>query len=211
MITIIKLQNLFGDLSPKGMDQVFTDWEMLVGFGAEADCKPIVIADSAAAINKRLDAQHVVVETQVEKNDQGFGKIFFAFPNELVIDIIGEVLMIPDEAKEEKARSGLSKNDIETFQEMGNLLCGSWNRVFQELERNLRISQSVDDLIVSASVGSKSALIDRVPDGRIAWVDTRVISGDKVYQSLIVLPFAVALAITEEFYATTDPRSARAA
>lgn len=209
MITIIKLQNLFGDLSPRGMDQVFTDWEMLVGFGAEAECKPIVIASSADEINKRLDPQHVVVETQVEKNEAGFGHIYFAFPNEMVIEIIGEVLMIPDSAKEEKSRSGLSKNDIETFQEMANLLCGSWNRVFQDLERNLRISQSVEDLIVSPSVASKSALVDRVPEGRVAWVDTKVVAGDKTYQSMIVLPFSVALAVTEEFYATTDPRSAR--
>jgi chemotaxis protein CheY-P-specific phosphatase CheC len=209
MITIIKLQNLFGDLSPRGMDQVFTDWEMLVGFGAEATCEPVVIAASAEEINQRLDPKHVVVETQVEKNESGFGHIYFAFPNEMVIEIIGDVLMIPDSAKEEKARSGLSPNDIETFQEMANLLCGSWNRVFQDLERNLRISQSVEDLIVSPSVGSKSALVDRVPDGRVAWVDTKVVAGDKTYDTMIVLPFNVALAVTEEFYATTDPRAAR--
>ena len=79
-----------------------------MGFGAEAECQPIVIAESAEKINERLDPKHVVVETRVEKNEAGFGHIYFAFPNELVIEIIGDVLMIPDSAKEEKARSGLS-------------------------------------------------------------------------------------------------------
>lgn len=210
MITIVKLQSLFGDLSPRGMEQVFTDWEMLVGFDAKAKCAPIALASGPAEVNAQLDPSHVVVETQIQKNDAGFGRIYFAFPNDMVIDIIGEVLMIPDSAKEEKARSGLSENDIETFQEMANLLCGSWNRVFQNLERNLRISQSVDDLIVSPSSGSESALVQRVPDGRVTWIETSVTSGDKTYPSMIVLPFDVALAIAEEFYATTDPRSAKA-
>ena len=192
------------------MEQVFTDWEMLVGFGAKAECAPIVIASGTAEIAKHMDAQHVVVETQVEKNETGFGQIFFVFPNEMVIEIIGEVLMIPDSAKEEKARSGLSKNDIETFQEMANLLCGSWNRVFQDLERNLRISQSVDDLKVSTSTASKSAIVSRIPEGRVAWVNTKVVAGAKTYPAMIVLPFSVALAVAEEFYATTDPRSATA-
>lgn len=210
MITIVKLQNLFGDLSPRGMEQVFTDWEMLVGFGAKAECAPIVIASGAAEIDKHMDSNHVVIETQIEKNNVGFGHIYFVFPNSMVIEIIGEVLMIPDSAKEEKAKSGLSKNDIETFQEMANLLCGSWNRVFQDLERNLRISQSVDDLKVSPSNGSKSALLSRIPEGRVAWVDTKVQAGDKTYPAMIVLPFSVALAVAEEFYATSDPRSATA-
>ncbi len=210
MITIIKLQNLFTDLSPRGMDQVFSDWEMLVGFGAMAECQPIVIAAGAEEIQHRVDPQHILVETQVEKNNAGIGRIYFAFPNELVIDIIGELMMVPDSVKEERSRLGLSENDVETFQEMANLLCGSWNRVFQDLERNLRISQSVDDLVVSASLGSSCALVDRIPEGRVAWVDTKIIAGDKTYRSLIVLPFDVALAVTEEFYATTDPRAARA-
>lgn len=208
MITIVKLQNLFGDLSPRGMEQVFTDWEMLVGFAAKAECAPIVIASGAAEINKHIDSQHVVIETQVEKNEAGFGPIFFAFPNELVIEVIGEVLMIPESTKEDKARSGLSKNDIETFQEMANLLCGSWNRVFQDLKRNLRISQSVDDLKISPSTASKSALVSRIPEGRVAWVKTDVVAAGKTYSAMIVLPFSVALAVAEEFYATTDPRSA---
>ncbi len=210
MITIVKLQHLFGDLSPRGMEQVFTDWEMLVGFAAKAECSPIVIASGAPELSESLAKQHTVIETQIEKDEAGFGQIFFAFPNTLVIDIIGDVLMMPEDVKEEKVKSGLSKNDIETFQEMANLLCGSWNRVFQDLERSLRISQSVEDLKVTPTNGSKVALTERVPEGRVAWVDTKVTAGDKVYDAMIVLPFDVALAVADEFYASVDPRSAKA-
>ncbi|QDV04741.1 hypothetical protein Poly30_02340 [Planctomycetes bacterium Poly30] len=210
MITLVKLQTLFGDLAPRGMEQVFTDWEMLAGFAAKAECSPIVIASGIAEINRFMGPNHVVVETKIEKNSAGFGHIYFAFPNAMVIEIIGEMLMISESAREEKARSGLSKTDVETFQEMANLLCESWNRVFQDLDRNLRISQSVQDLRVSASIGSKSAVISRIPEGRVAWVPTKITSGDKSYTAMIVLPFGVALAVAEEFYATTDPRSATA-
>lgn len=209
MITIIKLQELFGDLSPRGMDQVFVDWNMLVGFNAEAECGRIAVAADSKEADWHLDSQHVIVETQIQKGEESFGKIFYGFPNDLVIEVLGEVLMIHEEAKKEKTRSGLSPNDIETFQEMANLLCGSWNRVFQDLESSLRISQSVDDLIVSHSVGSKSALVRRVPDGRVAWLEAKVTTDLKTHQVVIVLPFDVALAVTAEFYGTTDPRSAR--
>jgi len=211
MITIVKLRELFGSLSPKGREQVFTAWESLFGFAAKAECQPIEIASGVGEITDRIHPQHIVVETLIQKNDVGFGPIYFAFTNHMVIEIIGDVLMIPDEAKAEKAKSGLSNNDIETFGEMANLLCGSWNRIFQDLERNLRVSQSVDDLKVSPSVGNKSALESRVPEGRITWVSSPVTAGDATYECLIILPFEVALAVAEEFYATTDPRSAKKA
>ncbi|MEM8712216.1 MAG: hypothetical protein AAGG01_14800 [Planctomycetota bacterium] len=211
MITIVKLRELFGNLSPRGMEQVFTDWEMLFGFGAKTECEPIAIAGSVEEIKDEIGEQHIVIETQIEKNEIGFGPIYFGFPNSMVMEIIGEVLMIPADVREEKARSGLSKNDIETFQEMANLLCGSWNRVFQDLERNLRISQSVEDLKVSPTVGSKNALVERIPEGRLAWVRSQVVTESATFPALIALPFEVALAIAEEFYATVDPRSAKKA
>lgn len=211
MITIVKLRELFGNLSPRGMEQVFTDWEMLFGFGAKTECEPVAIAGSVKEIKDEIGEQHIVIETQIEKNEVGFGPIYFGFPNSMVMEIIGEVLMIPADVREEKARSGLSKNDIETFQEMANLLCGSWNRVFQDLERNLRISQSVEDLKVSPTVGSKNALVERIPEGRLAWVRSEIVTEDATFPALIALPFEVALAIAEEFYATVDPRSAKKA
>ena len=63
----------------------------------------------------------------------------------------------------------------------------------------------MDGLKVSPSVGSKSALVSRVPEGRVAWVETKIEAGDKTYPAMIVLPLSVAMAVAEEFYATTDP------
>ncbi|MEL6311599.1 MAG: hypothetical protein AAFQ17_04400, partial [Pseudomonadota bacterium] len=106
MITIIKLRDLFANLAEKGMAQVFADWEMLVGFEATSDAQHIRIAPDIADIADTIDLRHVVVETKVEKGEAALGSIFFAFPNTLVIDVIADLLMIPETARETKAREG---------------------------------------------------------------------------------------------------------
>lgn len=200
MITIIKLRDLFADLSKKGMEQVFADWEMLVGFTATSVAEAIQIGEQARVAADLIDKKHLVVETQVEKGDHGIGSIYFAFPNALVVEIIADLLMIPESARETKAREGLSENDVEAFQEMANLLCGSWNRVFQELERDLRISQSVEDLKVWTGENGNGVLDSCVEPGRVAYVPLEVDCAGKSHPALIVLPLDVAIDVAEEFY-----------
>lgn len=200
MITIIKLRDLFADLSKKGMAQVFADWEMLVGFTATSVAEAILIGDQSKVAADLIDKKHLVVETQVEKGDHGVGSIYFAFPNALVLEIIADLLMIPEPAREAKAREGLSEIEIEAFMEMANLLCGSWNRVFQELERNLRISQSVDDLKVWTGENGNGVLETCVKDGRVAYVLLEVDCAGKSHPALLILPLDVAIDVAKEFY-----------
>lgn len=201
MITIIKLRELFARLAAKGMAQVFADWEMLVGFEASSEAEAIQIGPDIQTVAAPFDPRHLVVETQVEKGVSGMGAIFFAFPNTLVIEVIADLLMIPEEARQTKAREGLSEGDVEAFREMANLLCGSWNRVFQEFERDLRISQSVDDLKVWTGEKDRPALLDCFGEGRVAHVALEVDCGGKSFPALMALPLDVAIRVAEEFYA----------
>ena len=69
MITIIKLHELFANLAAKGMKQVFSDWEMLVGFEATSESTLIQIAESVDAVEPLLGGTHVAVETKVTRDE----------------------------------------------------------------------------------------------------------------------------------------------
>lgn len=208
MITIIKLQELFASLAARGMQQVFSDWEMLVGFEAHADPDRIQLARGVKDLGERIDPRHVVIETKVECDAGVIGPIYFAFPNTLVVEIIAELLMIPESARKAKAFEGLSENDVAGFQEMANLLCGSWNRVFQDLKRSLRISQSVEDLRVWTGGATGDSLIDCVKRGRLAFVPFPVTCTGSEHPSLIVMPFEVTINLAKEFYGEEDAHAA---
>ena len=201
MITIIKLQELFGQLASRGMTQVFSDWEMLVGFEAQAEPDRIKIGASAEDAAQLIDAKHLVVGTQVEQGEETLGSIYFAFPNTLVVEVIADLLMIPESARATKAEVGLSENDIEAFREMANLLCGSWNRVFQELERDLRISQSVDDLEVWTEGKGAAVPLAGIEGGRVAYMPVSVRCAEAELAALIVIPFDVTIRLAEQFMA----------
>ncbi len=209
MITLVKLQALFADLGPKAMQQVFSDWEMLVGFEATASLEPVHIISGVAEVADKIDDSHILIETHVVIDESDLGPVYIVFSNALVVEIIADLLMIPANSKAAKVESGLSEGDLEAFQEMANMLCGSWNRVFQEQEKNLRVSQSVDDLNVVATMEGTTPMLGRVKEGRMAWIETTVVVGDGSYPSLLLFPFEVAIGIAEEVYSISDPRSSR--
>ncbi len=198
MITIIKLQELFGQLASKGMEQVLSDWEMLIGFEAKAAPKRTKIAGSAGELVALVGPKHLIVETQVENDVGRMGSIYFAFPNTLVVEVIADLLMIPESARATKAEEGLSDNDIEAFREMANLLCGAWNRVFRDLERDLRISQSVDDLKVWTESESGTPMTTNVGTGRVAYISVSIDCAGAVFPAMILIPFDVTIALAEQ-------------
>lgn len=214
MITIVDLRDLFRDLAPRGYAQVFEDWAMLAGFEAKAECGDARLADSMAAVAGELDPRHCVIETCVEVEDRVTGKIYFAFPNTLVIDLLGELLMLSDSAREERRKKGLFAADIEAFQEMANMLCGSWNRVFQQVDRALRVSQSVDHLKlwcggdgVDKPTGPDA--FDECPDeGRMIYLPIEVGCEDRKHLSVLTLSLPVAIGLVDEFLGRSDPRAA---
>ncbi len=197
MLTLIKLQTLFKDLARKGMTQVFEDWETLVGFSAASEAGPIRVAESLHALLPEMPERHLIVETCLEKGDDLAGPVYFVFPGAFVLEVVAEMMMLPDAAKEEKARVGMNESDIEAFREMANLLCGSWNRSIGIAERDLKISQSVDHLKIWQSLDGVDALTSAIPDGRAAWIHLDVSAAGEHYDAFMILSVSVALTIAE--------------
>ena len=201
MLTIIKLRDLFSDLSSRGMAQVFADWESLLGIQAKSDADAIRIAGSVDEVAGLVERPHTVVETQIQRGRQDLGPIYFVFPNSFVLELIAEVLMISDGAKQARAAVRLSETDAGTFREMANLLCGSWNQVFEDLDRDLRMSQSFGDLSVRPGEPSAHVLADVASEGRLAYVPLDVEVNGAKYEALFAVPFEVAVGVAEEFHA----------
>ena len=153
-----------------------------------------VFADLLEA-SARADAIQIGPDIETAAAGLGSSSAASAFPNTLVIEVIADLLMIPEPARITKAKEGLSENDVEAFREMANLLCGSWNRIFQDFERDLRISQSVDDRWTGEKDG---ALTSCFGEGRVAYVAFEVDCAR--VPAIMALPFGVAVDLAE-FYA----------
>lgn len=213
MITILNLRSLFADLAPSGMGQVFADWEMMAGLEAKAKCGDVAVSESVADLSTRVSTRHVVVETKVERSGDAIGAIYFVFPIEVVVEVVGELLMISEDVREEKIASGLSNNDIEAFKEMANLLCGSWNRIFQERDKSFRVSQSVEDLeLWCGAQGDEpfgpDAMVAALAEDRYVHVPVEIEIGASSFTSLIAMPFSISIALANEWFSVMDPRAA---
>ena len=200
MITLKKLKDLLTRLTERNMEQVFADWEMLVGFQATAEDQKVHLADGPAEVCEALQVPHLVVETLIQGQGECNGPIFFAFPTPLVVEVIADLTMIPEGAKEAKAQGKLGDDDLEAFREMANLLCGSSNQVFEKLQRNVRISQGVEHLKVWSNESNTNTLSTCLPEERLSYVTMRVESGGKEFPMLEVIPFRVALGLAKQFY-----------
>jgi hypothetical protein len=200
MLTIIKLRDLFADLSERGMAQVLADWKELVGIDARSTAGALALADGIAELDGLVETPQTVVETRLRKGEEDLGPIDFVFPSALVIEIVAEVLMIPESGRAARAAGPLSENDAETFREMAGLLCGSWNRVFEELRRDVRVSQSVADLRVRSGAAGERVLRERAPGGRLAHVPLSVQANGREFQALLAIPFEVAIEVAQELY-----------
>ena len=200
MITIIKLRDLVTDLSRKGMAQVFADWQTLVGVDARSSAEAIRLADGAAEIDHLVPSPRLIVEAQVQRSGEDLGPIHFVLPNRLVVEIISGVLMIAESTRDARAAESLGGNDVATFSEMAMLLCRSWNRVFRDLDRDLRISLSSEDLAIRSNITETSVLSDVVEPGRLAYVPLEVEMNGRAFKALFTVPFDVAIEIAREFY-----------
>ena len=74
-------------------------------------------------------------------------------------------------------------------------------RIFQDFERDLRISQSVDDLKVWTGENGDAALTSCFGEGRVAYVAFEVDCAGQSFPAIMALPFGVAVDLAEEFYA----------
>lgn len=179
------------DLAVKSMQQVLDDWDMQVGFETElnssesamiqdlADWQPNWNQDWTALMRTRI-------EGQVE------GPVHLIFPLDLVFELLREVLGLPQNL-ERTAGDPLKEIELEAFQEMMNLLCGSFNSTLSELDQTLRVSQSVEHLVIS-QVEPEVNDADGLPHRGLG-VAMTVTHKDKDYQVLEILPVPLARSI----------------
>ena len=138
------------ELSVNAMKQTLSDWDEMTGFGAELKgLKARLIKDPAGL---KVQDGSVTVETQVETST-GSGPMRFILPCEYAAEAVGLMLMLPPDTIKEKAATGLEEGDLLAVQELANLMCGSSNRAYQRLDRDLRVSQAVDHLRVIVNQG----------------------------------------------------------
>jgi chemotaxis protein CheY-P-specific phosphatase CheC len=179
MTTTPVQHQLLSRLSRHMMSQVFADWEAMVGVRIAVIAEVAVTHPAARMLTPVLRQDCVVVQTRVEGECEGV--LTFVFPTDFVIEVVGEMIMLPEEIRKEKRRSGLAPEDVEPFQEMSNLLCGSCNNVFSRMQRRLRVSQSVDDLRVIYSPRDDAQVVAELPAGMLATVRLVVEMGGAHY------------------------------
>ena len=113
------------------MQQVLDDWEMQVGFETTlGSSESAMVQDlSEWRPNWNLDWT-ALMSTRIEGHVEG--PVYLIFPHDLVFELLREVLGIPQNLERE-AGDPLKDIEIEAFQEMMNLLCGSFNSTLSAL------------------------------------------------------------------------------
>jgi CheY-specific phosphatase CheX len=152
-------------LSEKMLAAVAKDWQEMIGIELQIERDGSAIPGGTAELAGKLGGTCLAVETQITGDLQGPVHIVFSRP--LVARVVGAMVMLPEGAIEEKEKNGLEDSDLEAFQEMANLLCGSCNNLFQELGRNVRVSQAVEDLQVHEGELTKEGML---PEGELVGV-----------------------------------------
>lgn len=132
-------------LTERMLGDVASDWQEMIGIDLS------VKAGSSRAggpddLAKVMPGKVVTIETQVSGDVEG--PVYFVFTETFAARVVGAMIMLPEGTIKEKEDDGLEESDLEAFQEMANLLCGTCNNLFQELDRKIRVSQAVEDLHV---------------------------------------------------------------
>ncbi len=183
------------DICQKAIRRVFTDWEEMVNADISLKGSKAQEATGQAGIPSPSERMNLFVETQVEGAHEDI--MFFVFPIELGMRLIGSMIMLPEDVIQEKMAEPLSKNDLDAFKELANLMCGSSNNAFQSLGIPMRVSQSVNHLSVHSQAKGE-AVPSSVPDSELLILDHQVQAKGEAYSLLQVLPKALGIAIEEQ-------------
>jgi len=184
------------DLAAGIMKDVFKDWETMVGFSAEIDTKEVHVGNGGSNLSPVLEEPHLVVTTQMLGSFQG--PVYFAFPCQLAIRIIADVLMIPEQAQQDRTDACLDEVELEAFKEMANLLCGTSNLFFQKAGGDQRISQSVDHLKVWASPQGTCTMAENIPDERVVCAQLDAAGEDWNHPVLCIFSLDLARSMAEQ-------------
>lgn len=186
-----QLTAIMGEILETSMKQVFGDWEIQIGLEAaveSAHCELVRDLDKwRPSWNSDWTA---LMHTQIE--GPCTGPIHVIFPHDFVWVILREALGIPRDQSREVG-SPLKDVEMEAYQEMMNLMCGSFNTVLSGLRKTLRVSQSVDHLRVNqiAPVGEGEVS----PPGHGLGVALSVRQGDAKFEILALMPVPLARSV----------------
>lgn len=132
-------------LTERMLGDVASDWQEMIGI--DLTMKAIGgCPGGPEAFAEVMPGKVVMIETQISGDAEGL--VYFLFTEAFAARVVGTMIMLPEGTIKEKETKGLEESDLEAFQEMANLLCGTCNRFFQKLDRKIRVSQSVEDLHV---------------------------------------------------------------
>jgi CBS domain-containing protein len=127
------------DIQTQAVELVSGAFEAFCGdmssmFGLQAGCKCAPGAvDNFAGIKKRAQktsAVHAVKSDGIIK-----GEFYLVFDSKSIFEIAGSVMMLPKQVILNHTKSGTQKDADglrDAIQEVGNLLVGSWDRIFRE-------------------------------------------------------------------------------
>ncbi len=132
-------------LTHRMLSEVADDWQEMLGIQLATELFG-VCTGSGDAMAKAVPGRVVVIETQITGDAEG--SVHFVFTEVFAARVVGTMVMLPESTIKEKEENGLEESDLEAFQEMANLLCGTCNNLFQKLGRKIRVSQAVEDLKV---------------------------------------------------------------
>lgn len=168
---LVKLtERMLGDVASDWQEMIGIDLSMKVG----SSC-----AGGADDLAKVMPGKVIVIETQVSGDAEGH--VFFVFSETFAARVVGTMIMLPEGTIKEKEDNGLEESDLEAFQEMANLLCGTCNNLFQKLDRKIRVSQAVEDLHVHQLELPGDGLF---PDGDMVGVEVEFSLGDRSFPAM---------------------------
>jgi CBS domain-containing protein len=103
-------------------------------FGVDIECEQQAItAETVAGLRKRFNK--LVAVNIVDSEGLLGGTFQFIFDQEGLFTLGGIIIMLPEErimSNRQNASAGLAKGMVDAIGEVGNLLVGSWDRVFSE-------------------------------------------------------------------------------
>jgi chemotaxis protein CheY-P-specific phosphatase CheC len=145
----------------------------------------------------------IVMTTRIEGGCQG--PFHVIFPEKIAWELVRAVLCLPNSSKLD--RSGLNEEHLEVFMEMMNLLCGSYNSVFEQLHRELKVSQAVGDLKLYPLPRNGVLSKDLAHIDRGLAIASEVTLNGKDFEVVQLMPIPLARAITNYF--TLDVQGAQ--
>lgn len=192
------MPDFIATLVERSMTEVFDDWQTMIDARFTVVGTRRVDVDGKSFVASARNRPTIVLETRVEGSCEG--ELYIGFTEAMVVNVVGPMVMLSPESMKEKETTGMDEMDREAFQEMGNLLCGSSNKVFQELGRDLRVSQSVDDLKLHSSRDTEdSSFLEGFPAGEVCCVQMLVEQEERRFPLLLCMSEQLAADIATLF------------